>query len=162
MRRGTVEVHPDEFAQNIRVCVGNSADLQALAAGQAPLNSGTTLSASVTRRGQSPVGSSHSGRRNASVPDTSCLTGVKAGNSSPSDCPVRQQYAERAAELPKIKGVFIGKKHTCWVAQWNDANGNTDEHLRGHFSELPDTASISSAHNCCSPRFRLQWDFGVA
>ncbi|KAL8270773.1 hypothetical protein Esti_005328 [Eimeria stiedai] len=78
-----------------------------------------------SRRVQSPVGASVGVRRNVASTDTGSLTtsSAKAGSSSPGDCRSRHQYAERAAELPKIKGVFIGKKHTCWVAQWNDANG---------------------------------------
>lgn len=102
----------------------NDADLQAAAMGSGA--SGllpTSISPGSARRGQSPVGSSTGGRRNGSGLDAGGATGGKAGSTSPSDCPMRQQYAVRAAELPKIKGVFIGKKHTCWVAQWNDANG---------------------------------------
>ncbi|KAL8453835.1 hypothetical protein Emag_001643 [Eimeria magna] len=101
------------------------ADLLAIGAGGvSPSLAGSLATSGSSRRVQSPVGSSVGVRRNATSSDTNFLTNssAKAG-SSPGDCPARHQYAERAAELPKIKGVFIGKKHTCWVAQWNDANG---------------------------------------
>ncbi|OEH77260.1 hypothetical protein cyc_01344 [Cyclospora cayetanensis] len=97
---------------------------QALGGGGASVPPGMATPAGSSRRGQSPTSSSIGARRNAWGSDAFGATANgKTGNSSPSDCPMRQQYAVRAAELPKIKGVFIGKKHTCWVAQWNDANG---------------------------------------
>ncbi|KAL8447865.1 hypothetical protein Emed_004160 [Eimeria media] len=102
------------------------ADLLAMAAGGgSSLLAGSLATSDSSRRVQSPAGSSVGVRRNAASADTNFLTcsSAKAGSNSPGDCPARHQYAERAAELPKIKGVFIGKKHTCWVAQWNDANG---------------------------------------
>ncbi|KEP64897.1 UNVERIFIED_CONTAM: AP2 domain transcription factor AP2VIIa-4 [Hammondia hammondi] len=37
----------------------------------------------------------------------------------------RLEYARRAATLEKVKGVFIGKKNTCWVAQWTDSSGRS-------------------------------------
>ncbi|KAL8425666.1 hypothetical protein Efla_003986 [Eimeria flavescens] len=97
-------------------------NLQPLAAG-GTCGPGATSTSSSSRRGQSPANSSIIGRRSATSADPSSLTNAKPGSNGPNDCPARQQYAERAAGLPKIKGVFIGKKHTCWVAQWNDANG---------------------------------------
>ncbi|KAL8438577.1 hypothetical protein ACSSS7_000111 [Eimeria intestinalis] len=102
------------------------ADLTAIGAGGGSCSlAGPIATSGSSRRVQTPVGSSVSVRRDATSTDTSCLTNssAKAGNGSPGDCTARHQYAERAAELPKIKGVFIGKKHTCWVAQWIDANG---------------------------------------
>ncbi|CDJ42350.1 hypothetical protein, conserved [Eimeria tenella] len=84
---------------------------------------GSGVPASLSRRNQSPTSTAAGGRRNATGSDNCFVSSGKAGNSNSSDCPERQQYAVRAAELPKVKGVFIGKKHTCWVAQWNDANG---------------------------------------
>ncbi|CDJ50123.1 hypothetical protein, conserved [Eimeria brunetti] len=101
-----------------------AAELQALSVGGGASGTGNSaVSSGISRRSHS-AGSTVVARRNAAaVSDTCGATGGKAGNSSPNGCPVRQQYAVRAAELPKIKGVFIGKKHTCWVAQWNDANG---------------------------------------
>ncbi|PHJ16995.1 ap2 domain transcription factor ap2viia-4, partial [Cystoisospora suis] len=37
----------------------------------------------------------------------------------------RLEYARRATQLEKVKGVFIGKKNTCWVAQWTDSTGRS-------------------------------------
>ncbi|CBZ52346.1 unnamed protein product [Neospora caninum Liverpool] len=37
----------------------------------------------------------------------------------------RLEYARRASQLEKVKGVFIGKKNTCWVAQWTDSSGRS-------------------------------------
>lgn len=96
--------------------------MQSLSAGGGTSGAASSaVSSGFARRGHS-TGSTVVARRNAAAV-SDATGGGKAGNSSPNDCPVRQQYAVRAAELPKIKGVFIGKKHTCWVAQWNDANG---------------------------------------
>lgn len=39
----------------------------------------------------------------------------------------RLEYARRATQLEKVKGVFIGKKNTCWVAQWTDSTGKDIE-----------------------------------
>ncbi|CDI87418.1 hypothetical protein, conserved [Eimeria praecox] len=100
-----------------------ASELQALSVGGGTPGTGSSaVPSGFVRRGHS-TGSTVVARRNAAAAsDANGATG-KAGNSNLNDCPVRQQYAVRAAELPKIKGVFIGKKHTCWVAQWNDANG---------------------------------------
>lgn len=129
----------------------DAAELHGIPAGGGnSMAEGSGVPASLSRRGQSPTSTAVGGRRNATGSDNCFVSSGKAGNSNSSDCPERQQYAVRAAELPKVKGVFIGKKHTCWVAQWNDANGLSRCTLQPRsFCQHLLASCHQGLHGCC-------------
>ncbi|EPR61512.1 AP2 domain transcription factor AP2VIIa-4 [Toxoplasma gondii GAB2-2007-GAL-DOM2] len=77
-------------------------------------------------RGKSYAWSAAGNGREGGVGSRGSGTGRESGSGGQKEEQAeRLEYARRAATLEKVKGVFIGKKNTCWVAQWTDSSGRS-------------------------------------